>query len=215
MIERLFDKDISTKLRAAFSAPVPLPVLVDDVFDTDTARHLVEGLASLDDWQTEYFIEEFLGGARRVTAKEFASAPTLERFATWQTVDLDGEHQRRLLGPLLAALASDMFLDHLRSLGPVGIEPPRFKLRRYGQGHSFGPHTDGDTGLGILFYLTYPPWREGDGGRFVYEAPDRTRRYPPRFNSALLFPYRDNAPHHVEPVAPGGSIRYTLGCDYA
>jgi hypothetical protein len=215
MIERLFADDVSRELRTAFTAPVPSPVLVEDVLDDHVATELVEQLVSLDGWRAEYFVEEFLGGTRRVAAHEFRRATTLERFATWQTLHLNDEPQRGLLSPLLRALASDEFLDHLRSLGPSGILPPRFKLRRYGPGDFFSAHTDGGQGMGVLFYLTQPPWQEGDGGRFVYESTDATRKYAPRFNSALLFPYREDALHHVEPVSPDGSIRYTLGCDYA
>jgi 2OG-Fe(II) oxygenase superfamily len=215
MIERLFADDVSRELRTAFAVPVPSPVLVEDVLDDHVATELIDGLASLDGWRAEYFIEEFLGGTRRVTAHEFRGATTLERFAAWQTLYLDDEPQRSLLAPLLQALASDEFLNHLRSLGPPGIAPPRFKLRRYGPGDFFSPHTDGGRGMGVLVYLTQPPWQEGDGGRFIYESADTTQKYAPRFNSALLFPYREDASHHVEPVSPSGSIRYTLGCDYA
>lgn len=215
MIDRLFDQDVGDTLRRAFAGPRPYPVLVEDVLERETAKRLTVELSSIEDWCTEYFIEEFLGGTRRVTADEFGSATTLERFATWQTISLLDGHLPRLLAPLLQVLASDELLAHLRTLGPSGIQSPRFKLRRYGPGDFFSPHTDGTTGIGVLFYFTNPPWQAGDGGRFIYEAPGAQRIYPPLFNSALLFPYRDDAPHHVEPVSPGGPIRFTLGCDYA
>jgi len=215
MIERLLEDDVARAMRAAFNAPVPLPVLVENVLDPTVAEELTYGLASLDGWRAEHFLEEFLGGTKRVAAEEFESASALARFASWQTIDLDSGPQHSLLAPLLHALSSRTFLDHLRSLGPSGIGEPRFKLRRYGPGDFFAAHTDGSSGMGVLIYLTDPPWQEGDGGCFVYESPSGTSRFPPRFNSALVFPYQDDAPHHVEPVSPTGSIRYTLGCDYA
>jgi predicted 2-oxoglutarate/Fe(II)-dependent dioxygenase YbiX len=113
-------------------------------------------------------------------------------------------------------LSSASFLDTLRRLGRAGVKPPTFKLRRYGPDDFFGSHCDGDEGLGLLIHLTDPPWQDGDGGRLIYEpSTGGELQMPPRFNSAVFLPYALSATHRVEPVAPHGAIRYTLGCDYA
>jgi hypothetical protein len=215
MLDRLFDPRVQSELRSEFARSVPHPVLVEDVLRPETAESIALWLDSLSDWRSEWFLEEFLGGTIRVDPGEYAQAPPLARFARWQALDLDIAERHAPLRVLLGELASDRLLAFLRSLGPTGVMPPHFKLRRYGPGDFFGPHTDGDSGLGLLIYFTVPPWKERDGGCFVYEDPGGRRLYPPRFNSALLFPYCLDAPHHVEPVAAEGAVRYTLACDYA
>jgi Rps23 Pro-64 3,4-dihydroxylase Tpa1-like proline 4-hydroxylase len=215
VLDRLFEPSIQRELRTAFAQSVPRPVLVEDFLRPDAAESIASWLDSLSDWRSEWFLEEFLGGTIRVAAEDYAQALPVAQFATWQTLGLDVAERHAGLRALLSELASDRFLACLRGLGPTGVMPARFKLRRYRPGDFFAPHTDGSSGMGLLIYLTVPAWKESDGGRFVYDDPAGQRLYPPHFNSALLFPYCLDAPHHVEPVAAGGAVRYTLGCDYA
>jgi hypothetical protein len=204
------------RIRAAFATDRPEPVAVDDALPLATARGLLAAFRAVRSWRREYFVEEFLGATQRVSEHEFAAAPAVTRFATWDTValnDLDGEPE---LTRVLGFLSSASFLDTLRRLGRAGVKPPTFKLRRYGPDDFFGSHCDGDEGLGLLIHLTDPPWQDGDGGRLIYEpSTGGELQMPPRFNSAVFLPYALSATHRVEPVAPHGAIRYTLGCDYA
>lgn len=210
------DGDTVERIRAAFAANPPQPVAIEDALPPATARGLLRAFTRLESWQREYFVEEFLGGTQRVSESEFATAPPVSRFATWDTVALDDLHGEPELTSVLGFLSSPSFLETLRVLGRPGVKPPSFKLRRYGPGDFFGSHCDGDEGIGVLIHLTSPPWREGDGGRLIYEPSTGERRaLPPFFNSAVLLPYTLNATHRVEPVAPSGATRYTLGCDYA
>lgn len=210
------DESTVARIRAAFATDPPEPVAVDDALPLATARGLLGAFRRVRSWRREYFVEEFLGGTRRVSEQEFAAAPAVNRFATWDTValnDLDGEPE---LTRVLGFLNSASFLDTLCRLGRAGVKPPTFKLRRYGPGDFFGSHCDGDEGLGLLIHVTDPLWQDGDGGQLIYEpSTGGELRMPPRFNSAVFLPYALSATHRVESVAPHGAIRYTLGCDYA
>lgn len=203
-------------IRDGFASDPPIPVALTNALPQEVALNLLRMFDEVRGWRREYFVEEFLGGTRRVDQETFAASAPADRFASWATVDLEILGNKPPLGPLLEFLRSPHFLQTLEALGRPGVKPPSLKLRRYRAGDFFSSHCDGDRGLGVLIHFTEPPWREGDGGRLIYEPSTGDELcLPPLFNSAVFLPYSLKATHRVEPVAHRAATRYTLSCDFA
>jgi len=217
VLDSFYEPAVCAALREQFTSADPRPVLVCDVLDRTLATEVVGVLKASMGWVRDYFVEEFLGGPRRVGSEEFYAASHLAQFGTWEELSLSSVDQpeRGLLQEVMDVLSDAAFVACLRNLGEQGAAMPSVKIRRYGPGDFFSPHSDGNTGVGLLLYLTNPDWRSGDGGRFVYESEGtEARKFIPRFNSALVFPYRERAMHWVERMTPQAGIRYTLCFDY-
>jgi 2OG-Fe(II) oxygenase superfamily len=216
MRTRLTDDVALREMRTAFRSEPARPVHIKGVLDRGVAEHLTDALETADAWREEFFIEEFLGGTIRVSEDEFIAAPRANRLARFEKLPPEAHGPVGIVAELLSELSAPETLEAFGGLGQAGVEGPNVKIIRYRPGDFFAPHTDGDTGIAILLYLTRPAWLPGHGGSLVYEDETRTvAEFPPVFNSALVFPYRAATTHWVAQLAPSAGLRYTISADYA
>ncbi len=203
-------------LQAAFGRCPPRPAKLHEVLEPPAAAAIATSLAAATGWRRRYLLEDFFGAVTEVGTDAFARATASRRFATFDQLPLDEAATMDALAELLATLADPQLVDAFRALGIRGVATPRLKVIRYSPGDFFGPHFDGEGGLGVLVYLTTPTWSGGNGGVFVYE--DETGAHhelSPEYNTAVVFPYRARTTHWVTPVATGAGLRYTIAADYA
>lgn len=86
---------------------------------------------------------------------------------------------------------------------------------RYRPGDFFAAHADGDRGLAVSSTSPRPTGDPETVASSFSKADGSISRFPPRFNSALVFPYRTRTTHWVAPVSRQGGLRYTIAVDYA